>query len=252
MCVECPAGRYGAECESECGCPGQAVCDDGIEGTGACTCPEGFFGADCADACGCENEGACDDGFEGTGACTCEPGTYGESCAGTCTCGTGTCNDGATGDGQCACEAPELTCGLSCSAPVADAENPIGEFSTSTDVFGQSFVPLSDGRLVSFTFTTGGLVDTYTVTLREGAGLFGPELASEVNDSGEAGETTIVFADAPTVSAGSSYTVVISSESGLNHILQIDDPYADGQYFFPEGESPIFDLMFSTTLAPCP
>ncbi len=91
------------------------TCDDGADGTGACTCPPGRFGATCFGACDCVN-GTCSDGAAGTGACTCTtgwtgvrcdacaPGFFGPSCTPCPSCAPNeACDDGISGTGACEC-----------------------------------------------------------------------------------------------------------------------------------------------------
>jgi hypothetical protein len=114
------------------------ICDDGIDGSGACQscssgwdgnlcdqCAGGYFGPDCT-PCTCQN-GECDDGLAGDGMCLpesctdnwsgddcdtcatgftgsaceeCASGFHGEACL-PCDCQNGVCDDGLTGSGEC-------------------------------------------------------------------------------------------------------------------------------------------------------
>ncbi|MEZ0310270.1 MAG: hypothetical protein ACAI38_00755 [Myxococcota bacterium] len=45
--TSCPPGQFGADCESTCTCQNDGICDDGVEGTGACACPSATVGPTC-------------------------------------------------------------------------------------------------------------------------------------------------------------------------------------------------------------
>ncbi|ESL05486.1 hypothetical protein TRSC58_06863 [Trypanosoma rangeli SC58] len=68
-CELCSAGHYGPGCLPCRRCVNGGVCDDGVNGTGACRCPEPFSGADCEVRC----EGPFDCGHcnRGGGYCEC-------------------------------------------------------------------------------------------------------------------------------------------------------------------------------------
>lgn len=53
LVIDCPEGRFGANCEGRCPvsdagtCGGHGECSDGLEGTGACACEAGYFDVAC-------------------------------------------------------------------------------------------------------------------------------------------------------------------------------------------------------------
>jgi cbb3-type cytochrome oxidase subunit 3 len=107
---DCIPGRYGQACPYVCDdCTRvwnrpDAVCDDGVEGSGAClcggvpcNCAPGWYGAGCTSTCvDCpakfgDARAVCDDGVTGSGMCLCNTtecacgtGTWGWGCAETC------------------------------------------------------------------------------------------------------------------------------------------------------------------------
>ncbi|MEZ4233118.1 MAG: calcium-binding EGF-like domain-containing protein [Polyangiaceae bacterium] len=120
----CDPDHFGPTCEA-CACGPNGDCDDGIDGTGACscdagwtgehcdTCASGHYGSSCS-ICTCNVHGTCDEGSSGTGACacddgwggtncqTCAPSRYGSNCESTCpVCTFGECEAGQTGSGKC-------------------------------------------------------------------------------------------------------------------------------------------------------
>jgi len=78
MCLECPGGASNP-------CTGHGTCDDGVDGSGACTCNTGWTGPDCAsdvDECAtdqnnCDANATCTNA-PGSFACTCKPGYEGD------------------------------------------------------------------------------------------------------------------------------------------------------------------------------
>lgn len=150
--VSCDPGQFGPNCE-DCACGSNGECDDGLDGTGACSCSAGWagdqcdtcapahYGASCS-ICTCGVHGTCDEGIAGTGACTCEdgwggascqtcePARYGLNCESTCpVCAFGKCDEGQTGTGECC-----ITAGM--DAHVNEAIVPqMGSFTAEWDGF---------------------------------------------------------------------------------------------------------------------
>ena len=122
-CADCQSGYYGADCALRCPgagliCAGHGACEDGRNGTGACTCAVGYAGSACDLLCPvavgviCSGHGVCArDAATGLGACACEPLWTGIACeaetaAGACPASAGgVCSGhGACVAGACACE----------------------------------------------------------------------------------------------------------------------------------------------------
>ncbi|RNF11017.1 hypothetical protein TraAM80_01144 [Trypanosoma rangeli] len=68
-CELCSAGHYGPSCLPCRRCVNRGVCDDGVNGTGACRCPEPFSGANCEVRC--EGQFDCGHCNRGGGYCEC-------------------------------------------------------------------------------------------------------------------------------------------------------------------------------------
>ena len=104
-CTECAAGHWGPACRRDCPraegavCAGHGACDDGRNGTGACTCDPDFGGGACERTCPaangrvCNGVGACDPErglcdcgaapwghWAGTACAECRPGWVGGQC----------------------------------------------------------------------------------------------------------------------------------------------------------------------------
>lgn len=83
---ECPLGKHGAECKSECRCQnggtcdpkfGKCFCEPGWTGlVCASKCPFGYWGPNCSEKCKCYNGASC---HHINGTCECQPGFKGES-----------------------------------------------------------------------------------------------------------------------------------------------------------------------------
>ncbi|XP_055340788.1 protein draper-like isoform X2 [Paramacrobiotus metropolitanus] len=90
-CIQCPAGKWGQQCQKDCACRNGAICDaingrcectDGWQGA-ACDqpCPVGHYGKMCLQQCRCENGAQCD---PVSGGCKCPDGFCGPLCEKSC------------------------------------------------------------------------------------------------------------------------------------------------------------------------
>uniref|UniRef100_A0A7M5X2G3 EGF-like domain-containing protein n=1 Tax=Clytia hemisphaerica TaxID=252671 RepID=A0A7M5X2G3_9CNID len=116
----CNGTHFGQDCQNECKCQKEAICDS-IDGT--CTCADGYrgkfceskclsgdYGERCQQRCKCKNGGQCD---HVTGKCTCKDGfyndfceecpdgNYGKNCSMPCLCRNGGDCNKVTGDCDC-------------------------------------------------------------------------------------------------------------------------------------------------------
>lgn len=83
----CPENTYGKDCQGQCNCHNDALCDK-MTGTCSCgmgwtgetcqvPCEDGLYGPNCTQNCICQNGGSCD---RFSGCCKCQPGWYGQQC----------------------------------------------------------------------------------------------------------------------------------------------------------------------------
>lgn len=136
QCLLCPGGLNNScsnngRCQDMITGSGECICKEGFHGTACETCEAGRYGADCRSDCKCVR-GKCNDGLHGDGSCQCDKGWTGSICGidikndlcnGTCNFNAN-CIPGPTNTtGKCSCLAGYTGNGTHCTEMDACAAN---------------------------------------------------------------------------------------------------------------------------------
>ncbi|WP_430405357.1 LamG-like jellyroll fold domain-containing protein [Fluviicola sp.] len=137
-------------------------------------------------------------------------------------------------------------------------QNMVGTNTYGSVAMGQSITASCSGSLTSVTIYTGNTTAApSTITILQGNAWNGTVLATQTVSNFTAGANVINFTTPTSVTAGSQYTIYVSSSgSGVpNLMIEYSDQYAGGQVFLGSATT-TWDLKFQAVISgptlPCP